>query len=211
MIKTFSKYVEETNSTAIYPPGKEGLYYVALGAVGEAGEINNKLKKMIRGDVKFGVKIPDDMEDGVIKDKLQIDVDKYNEFVNKVGFELGDLCWYLAQASVVTNTKITKCVVTNIVGNYVGEVMGHQKPEITLIELANISLQLNNWVLNLAGVMLGASNIKDITKALHNSWAFVAAIMYYLGLDLESYLNYNIEKLTRRKEENKIMGDGDER
>lgn len=43
-----------------------------------------------------------------------------------------------------------------------------------------------------------------------NLW-FIAAVADEFQLDLESIAQYNIEKLQKRKAENKLKGDGDER
>jgi len=75
----FDKYQLATADTAIYPGALEGnadaLSYVALGLVGEAGEIANKVKKILRdkaGQVKY-------------EDTLELSK------------ELGDVLWYLAR------------------------------------------------------------------------------------------------------------------
>lgn len=65
-------YQEKALSTAIYP--KEiALAYVALGLVGEAGEIANKVKKILRGDEIMSA-----------------------DFEYKLAQELGDVLWYVA-------------------------------------------------------------------------------------------------------------------
>lgn len=65
-------YQKQAGETAIYP-ASSSVYYPALGLCGEAGEIANKVKKIIRGD-------------GFL------DVEKTAE----LGKELGDCLWYLA-------------------------------------------------------------------------------------------------------------------
>ena len=65
-----------TIDTAIYPEAGSGslgaLSYVTLGLAGEAGEIANKVKKLIR--------------DGASPEKREA-----------IGKELGDVCWYIAR------------------------------------------------------------------------------------------------------------------
>ncbi|AID58945.1 hypothetical protein PBI_GAIA_126 [Mycobacterium phage Gaia] len=76
---TFSDYQRRSAATAIYPgagdPGSvEGLVYAILGLSGEAGELANKAKKILRDD------------HGVIGDAARA----------KLTDELSDCVWYLA-------------------------------------------------------------------------------------------------------------------
>lgn len=67
-------YQTEALRTAIYPNLGENLVYPTLGLVGEAGEVADKIKKIIRD--KGGV-----MEESDRK---------------KIALEVSDVCWYLA-------------------------------------------------------------------------------------------------------------------
>jgi len=67
-------YQEKAKETAIYPKGYK-ITYPALGLVGEAGEIANKVKKFIR--------------DGA--DKEQFELKKL-----EIAAEIGDVLWYCA-------------------------------------------------------------------------------------------------------------------
>lgn len=60
--------------TAIYPNAANNFVYPALGLVGEAGEVADKLKKVIRDN------------EGVLTDPIREAVAK----------ELSDVCWYVA-------------------------------------------------------------------------------------------------------------------
>jgi NTP pyrophosphatase (non-canonical NTP hydrolase) len=63
--------------TAIYPNQGQNYTYPVLGLLGEAGEVADKLKKVIRDD------------DGVLTDSVR----------DAVAKELGDVLWYLAVLS----------------------------------------------------------------------------------------------------------------
>lgn len=75
---TFSDYQKETAETAVYPEAGTGsvlaLAYVGLG-LGEAGEVQGKLKKIIRDD------------NGVVTEEKRKELAK----------EAGDCLWYLAR------------------------------------------------------------------------------------------------------------------
>jgi NTP pyrophosphatase (non-canonical NTP hydrolase) len=72
VIMEFNEYQETARETAIYP-AELGLIYTALGLTGEAGEVAEKVKKMIRDDITLD--------------------DKYR---GKLARELGDVLWYVA-------------------------------------------------------------------------------------------------------------------
>lgn len=72
-IKTFLEYQKKAHKTAVYPEDK-ALEYLTLGLVGEAGELANKVKKIVRQDTQ---NIPfEDLQD-----------------------ELGDVLWYMQELS----------------------------------------------------------------------------------------------------------------
>ena len=73
---TLDEYQEFTEKTSIYPGAgtPQGLYYSALG-LGEAGEIQNKVKKIMRDD----------------QGKLT------KERADAIMYELGDLLFYVAR------------------------------------------------------------------------------------------------------------------
>jgi len=73
------EYQRMTDTTAIYPEAGDGsaqaLAYVTLGLTGEAGEVANKVKKILRDS------------SGVVSDAVREDLLK----------ETGDILWYLAR------------------------------------------------------------------------------------------------------------------
>lgn len=87
------RYVHWTDTTAIYPEKGEGsnnaIAYVALGFSGEAGEVANEAKKLLRGDMDFSK----------LREKL-ID-------------EIGDTLWYIARLCKELNVTITEVLLRN--------------------------------------------------------------------------------------------------
>lgn len=67
-------YQQQALSTAIYPNRGENFIYPTLGLVGEAGEVAEKAKKLIRDG------------NGTLT----------SEAAEKMAMELSDVCWYVA-------------------------------------------------------------------------------------------------------------------
>ena len=72
----FNKYQETAVETAIYPDTHR-ILYPALGMAGEAGEVANKVKKIIRDGTE---NLPEDWKD-------------------QLASEIGDVLWYCAALS----------------------------------------------------------------------------------------------------------------
>jgi NTP pyrophosphatase (non-canonical NTP hydrolase) len=87
---TFEEYQKLANSTAIYPK-EVGLAYVGLG-LGEAGEIQNKIKKVYRD------------KNGVLDE----------ETAKELAKEYGDLLWYIAQGAKEIGFSLDKIASDNI-------------------------------------------------------------------------------------------------
>lgn len=72
---TFHDYQLASRKTAIYPNQGSNYIYPTLGLVGEAGEVAEKIKKVIR-----------DEQMTMTPEKIQ-----------EIAKELGDVMWYMAQ------------------------------------------------------------------------------------------------------------------
>lgn len=70
-----SDYQERSRVTAVYPDAGANLLYPTLGLCGEAGEVAEKVKKMVRDD------------GGVLSEERR----------GALAGELGDVLWYVAQ------------------------------------------------------------------------------------------------------------------
>ena len=89
---TPNEYQTAALSTAIYPNMGQNFVYPALGLVGEAGEVADKLKKVIRDN---GGVLTDPVRDAVAK-------------------ELGDCLWYLAVLAYEMDYDLNEIAQINI-------------------------------------------------------------------------------------------------
>lgn len=89
---TFAKYQEETAKTALYPKLMHGSVYPALGLAGEAGEVAEKIKKLVRDD------------NGQVTDEKKADIEK----------ELGDVLWYVSQIASEFDLSLSTIASSNI-------------------------------------------------------------------------------------------------
>lgn len=87
----FNEYQQLARSTAVYP-SHLGLYYTTLGLSGEAGEIANKVKKVIRNN------------NGVCTD----------EYKTVIMDELSDTLWYVANLAYELGYSLDEVAEYNI-------------------------------------------------------------------------------------------------
>lgn len=86
----FSEYEEAAIGTAIYPSSHK-ILYPALGMAGEAGEVANKVKKLIRDGVD---KAPDTWR-------------------HDIAAEIGDVLWYCAALANDLNIPLAQIAAQN--------------------------------------------------------------------------------------------------
>lgn len=87
----FNEYQREARTTAIYPV-QHNILYPALGLAGEAGEVAEKVKKMLRDDMGD---LTDDRKEQIKK-------------------ELGDVLWYIASLSHDCGLSMDEIATANI-------------------------------------------------------------------------------------------------
>ena len=88
----FKTYQEQARLTAQYPNLGSNIIYPTLGLVGEAGEVAEKVKKVIR-------------------DKNGIFDDEEKEGIKK---ELGDVLWYLSNLCIEFNFTLDEVALQNL-------------------------------------------------------------------------------------------------
>ena len=88
----FDMYQEYSEETALYPDKGDNMYYPALGLAGEAGEVCEKIKKIMR-DKK-----------GYLSD----------EDAEEIGKELGDVLWYVSALATEINLRLSCIAEDNV-------------------------------------------------------------------------------------------------
>jgi NTP pyrophosphatase (non-canonical NTP hydrolase) len=88
----FDLYQDSAEATAIYPNKGDNLYYPALGLAGEAGEVCEKIKKIMRDQ------------------KGNLTEENAEELVK----ELGDVLWYVANLACEINSSLSNVAETNL-------------------------------------------------------------------------------------------------
>ena len=87
----FGDYQQKARETAIYP-GEYSILYPTLGLCGEAGEVAEKVKKIIRD------------KNGEFNDHDRMNIRK----------ELGDVLWYIAQIASDLDLRLESVAIANV-------------------------------------------------------------------------------------------------
>ena len=88
----FKEYQEKSRLTAKYPDVGNNFIYPTLGLSGEAGEVAEKIKKVIRDN------------GSVLTDEIKENIKK----------ELGDVLWYVSQLATELNIDLDHVANNNI-------------------------------------------------------------------------------------------------
>ena len=89
---TFDEYQKFTKSVAVYPDLGSNFVYPTLGLNGEAGEVAEKVKKILRDD------------GNIVSEEKKQDIKK----------ELGDVLWYLSQTAAEFGLTLDEVAEHNI-------------------------------------------------------------------------------------------------
>jgi NTP pyrophosphatase (non-canonical NTP hydrolase) len=87
-----SEYQELSRRTATYPGAGDNIVYPTLGLAGEAGEVAEKVKKLLRDD------------DGVMSEERR----------EALAGELGDVLWYVAQVATEAGLDLEEIAQGNL-------------------------------------------------------------------------------------------------
>lgn len=89
---TFEEYQKKSRKTAKYPDAGSNFVYPTLGLAGEAGEVAEKIKKIIR----------DDGGEVLLEKKKEVEK------------ELGDVLWYVSQIATELGLSLDEIAEKNI-------------------------------------------------------------------------------------------------
>lgn len=175
------EYQRAARTTAIYPAAA-GIYYPALGLAGEVGEIANKVKKIIRGDVTLEQR----------RDDLKA--------------ELGDVMWYVAATASDLGLDLRDLAKEaaerpKLKGDLYQVVLELQSRAGTNTQLAS----------EVRTEGIGCHYRLCLERNLVSFLVVVDALCSYLDTTLEEVCLDNIKKLFARKEAGTLQGDGDKR
>jgi NTP pyrophosphatase (non-canonical NTP hydrolase) len=87
-----SDYQARSRRTATYPDAGDNIVYPTLGLAGEAGEVAEKVKKLLRDD------------GGVLSDERRA----------ALAGELGDVLWYVAQVATEAGLELEDIAQANL-------------------------------------------------------------------------------------------------
>ncbi len=87
-----SEYQELSRRTATYPDAGDNIVYPTLGLAGEAGEVSEKVKKLLRDD------------GGLMSDERR----------EALAGELGDVLWYVAQVATEAGLDLQEIAQGNL-------------------------------------------------------------------------------------------------
>jgi NTP pyrophosphatase (non-canonical NTP hydrolase) len=200
-------YASQAAGTAIYPGRgmKLGLLYAAQGLRGEAGEVCELGKKLLRDDGG------------------QLTAERRGKYQK----ELGDVCWYASQVAFECRFKLSETILRDPL-NYPEQLTYVNRGGPIGINYASARLHTSaaktgDFVLNVMPYVLddGASWIDTIDQGrtirasirtgVSHVMFWVVELCTSVEISIDAVMRMNLEKLERRQEEGLLQGDGSER
>ena len=111
----FNEYQVAASKTAIYPE-LYNVLYPALGLAGEAGEVANKVKKVIRDGLREKLKEGDEELNNavVVVTKALKDLFESPKIKDAISSELQGVLWYISQTAMDLNIPLNQIAQENI-------------------------------------------------------------------------------------------------
>lgn len=197
-ITTFTDYSNAAADTACYPKDR-AIPYVMKGLIGETGEVNDKLKKVERGDYKL------------VGAKLEA-----------LSYELGDVAWYRARLCDELGSSLEENMFPYAFAgarktiDVYNRILQDKEEYDFEKSLWGMNIALSNIMNTYGEKIMTDEPLDDVTKGvilgyLHTFGKFWTLVCLKLGLDPREVYQNNLIKLASRRERNVIKGDGDNR
>ncbi len=199
-VNALASYWEFTSTTAVYPSEKS-LEYVTLGLISEINEFANDSFALLIGH-----------QDGALEvEESVLDLERTTLLL-----ELGDILYYVTRLCIHLGYRSVKIFLVNA-QNYLESKSNKSLEES---DFFTTYMALNFASGTLAGLIKkyvrGDSNYQELSllQVFCESYLFLLFLIidelaYDLNSDLKTVMDYNIDKLTKRKNAGTIQGDGD--
>ena len=199
-VNALASYWEFTSTTVVYPSDKS-LEYVTLGLISEINEFANNSFALLIGHQDGALEVEESVLD-IERTKLLLELGDILYYVTRLCIHLG----YHSVKSFLVNAKIYKESEFN-------KSLGNS-------DFFTIYMALNFASGELAGLIKkyvrGDSNYQDLSllQVFCECYLFIMfwtidKLAYDLNSDLKTVIDYNTDKLTKRKNAGTIQGDGD--
>lgn len=179
-----NEYIESAAATAIYPDQGKNTVYPVLGLCGEAGEVCEQAKKMLRDD------------------RGELTPERQGKFKK----ELGDVLWYVAAVATEIQHRFPSGPYTL---SYVHtQAVAQSIKSDSLARSVRRLFDAANRVSQALDETLGHEKLPVL---LERVLMLVADVAARVNLTLEEVAVGNLQKLSDRKQRGTLQGDGSER
>ena len=183
----FEDYQRLASVTAIYPNKGNNLYYPALG-LGESGEVQNKVKKVMRD------------HNGIVSEEYRKEISK----------ELGDILWYWF--GLTKNLKIDYTRIWNQIYNEQVALDTHKTGGTEILQLVasagRITEHLKKSIRDDGG-KITPERLEKIEQKLAETLELIFVFCQSLNVKPYEVLQKNYDKLFARNEAGTLQGEGD--
>ena len=185
----FKTYQKKARETAQYPNLGSNNIYPTLGLVGEAGEVAEKVKKVIRDN------------NGIFDNESKLGIKK----------ELGDVLWYISNLSTEFGVELDDVASDNLAKLKNRSDRNKIYPTLGLVgEAGEVAEKVKKVIRDKNGIFDNESKL-GIKKELGDVLWYISNLCTELNFNLEDVALQNIEKLKSRAAKGRISGSGDDR
>jgi hypothetical protein len=198
-VNALASYWEFTSTTVVYP-SKNSLEYVTLGLISEINDLVNNSFALLMGH-----------QDGELEvEESVLDLER-----TKLLSELGDILYYATRLSIHLGYRSVKSFLVNAKIYQESEFIKSLEESDFFRTYMTLNLASGTLAGLIKKYVRGDSNYQDLTllqvfceSSLFIVFLTIDELAYDLNSDLKTVMDYNIDKLTKRKNAGTIQGDG---